>query len=202
MKMNYINKLLSAAVISTALFTLSSCNKVDSRTKAFLDKGKIFVSDSMPGNGKEMCTYADPKGGKVVYAVLDQESSKIDNETDYYPILYTYNLKSGENENFELRGGVYSQKKEEISINCIKGFKAINDNKEIIIAGTNGNHMGRGLIAVKYNISKGTFNLLFESIGSQIWIEDEKIGIHQEAGGSAAYNFTKVYYDFNGKVVK
>jgi hypothetical protein len=201
MKMKNFSK-ISIAAIAAAMISLCGCSNVDKRTQAFLDKGEDFVTDSMPGNGKEICTYADINGGKVLYAVTDAENSKIDNESDYYPTLYIYNLKTGLDESIELRGGLYSPTKQEISIHCLKGFKALNDNKDVILVGTNGNHMGRGLIAVKYDVIKGTFNLLFENIGSKIWIEDGKIGIHQESSGSAAYNFTKVYYDYNGKILK
>lgn len=200
MKYKRLTKLLTAFFAVFGMTAIAACSGGNIKANVYLDKGEAFVADSMPGNAKEICTCTNLNGGKVFYAVLDKENSKIDNETDYYPTLYIYNIKTNMNEDIQLRGGVYSAKKEEISMSCMKGFKAIDNNKDIILVGTNGNHMGRGLVAIKYNIEKGSFELLFESVGSKIWIEDGKIGIHQEASASAAYNFTKVYYDYNGKV--
>lgn len=183
----------------TALY---GCSNVDSHTQAFLDKADTFVSDSMPANAMHVCTYADSVKGFVAYTVTDEQGSKYDNEADYYPMLYIYNLKDGTNNVVDLKSGVMSDKKEQLCISCIKGAKASKDNKEIIIVGTNNNHMGRGLIAVKFNLLKGSFSKICEAIGSKIWIEEGKVGLHEETAAGAAYNFNTTHYDFNGKSVQ
>lgn len=190
------------ALVALSITALYGCSNVNSNTQAFLDKADAFVSDSMPANALHVCTYADSVGGKVAYLVIDEQGSKYDNETDYYPMLYLYNLKDGTNDAVDLKSGVLSDKKEQLCVNCVKGAKASKDNKEIIIVGTNNNHMGRGLIAIKYDVLKGSFSKICEAIGSKIWIEEGKVSLHEETAAGAAYNFSTTHYDFNGKSVK
>jgi hypothetical protein len=193
---------ITVALMVLVITALYGCSHVDNRTQAFIDKADAFVSDSMPANALHICTYTDSAKGFVAYIVNDEQGSKYDNEADYYPMLYIYNLKDGTNQAYDLKSSVMSDKKEQLCVSCIKGAKANKDNKEIIIVGTNNNHMGRGLIAIKFNLIKGSFSKICEAIGSKIWIEEGKVGLHEETAAGSAYNFNTTHYDFSGKSVQ
>jgi hypothetical protein len=66
--------------------------------------------------------------------------------------------------------------------------------------------MGKGLIAVDYDIVKGTFRIICHGVGEKIWIEKDRVCMQLESsgqlGGSSNYSFYKQYYDFNGKKVQ